>query len=92
MASTLEDRVWALLQQVRFPGMSRDIVSFGFVDRVEAADERVTVELAIATQNQEAAAAVRAEAENLLRAELDVERVEVALRLMMPRSRSLCVS
>ncbi len=84
MASALEDRVWALLKQVRFPGMSRDIVSFGFVDRVEASDDGVTVELAMATHNQDAAAAVRTEAEERLRAELDVERVEVSLRLLAP--------
>ena len=83
MANPLENRVWALLQQVKFPGMSRDIVSFGFVDRVEANDDGVTVELAMATHNQEAAAAVRAETEKLLAAELDVP-VEVGLRLMAP--------
>jgi ATP-binding protein involved in chromosome partitioning len=84
MPNPREDQVWALLQQVKFPGMSRDIVSFGFVDRVEASDDGVAVELAIATHNQEAAAAVRAEAEQKLRAELGVERVEVGLKLMAP--------
>jgi ATP-binding protein involved in chromosome partitioning len=84
MATPLEDRVWALLQQVKFPGMSRDIVSFGFVDRVEAGEDGVSVELAMATHNREAAAAVRAEAEERLKTELDIERVEVSLRLLEP--------
>ena len=83
MATPLEDRVWALLQQVKFPGMSRDIVSFGFVDRVQADDDGVVVELAMATNNQEAAAQVRAEAEKLLQAELEVP-AQVGLRLMAP--------
>jgi ATP-binding protein involved in chromosome partitioning len=84
MATPLEDQVWALLQQVRFPGMSRDIVSFGFVDRVEATDDGVTVELAMATHNQEAAVAVRAEAEEKLKAGLGLDQVEVGLRLLAP--------
>ena len=84
MAKALEDQVWAVLQQVRFPGMSRDIVSFGFVDRVEASDDGVTVELAMATHNQDAAAAVRAEAEAKLKAELGTSKVEVGLRLLAP--------
>ena len=84
MANPLEDRVWAVLQQVKFPGMSRDIVSFGFVDQVEASDDGVTVQLAMATHNQDAAAAVRAETEAKLKAELGIERVEVGLRLLAP--------
>ncbi|MFQ5351083.1 MAG: Mrp/NBP35 family ATP-binding protein [Thermoanaerobaculia bacterium] len=84
MANPQEDRVWAVLQQVRFPGMSRDIVSFGFVDRVEASDDGVTVELVMATHNQDAAAAVRAEAEERLKTELGIEQVEVGLRLLAP--------
>ena len=84
MASPLEDQVWSVLQQVRFPGMSRDIVSFGFVDRVEASDDGVVVELAMSTHNQDAAAAVRAEAEAKLKAELGMDSVEVGLRLLAP--------
>ena len=84
MASALEDRVWGLLQQVKFPGMSRDIVSFGFVDRVEAGEDRVAVELAISTHNPEAAEAVRAEVERRLRDELGIASTEVTLRRMAP--------
>ena len=34
MTGKLEDAVWEALRTVRFPGMSRDIVSFGFVKGV----------------------------------------------------------
>lgn len=60
MASTLEQRVWEILRQVRFPGMTRDVVSFGFVQRVTV-DERndVRVEMAMQTANAGAADRVR---------------------------------
>ena len=35
MANDLEAKVWEALKAVRFPGMSRDIVSFGFVHDVK---------------------------------------------------------
>ena len=51
----MENKVWELLKEVRFPGMSRDIVSFGFVDRVKVDGDRVVVDLAIATHNRASA-------------------------------------
>ena len=36
MTTDLESAVWDALKAVKFPGMSRDIVSFGFVHQVQA--------------------------------------------------------
>ena len=36
MANDFESKVWDALKAVKFPGMSRDIVSFGFVHQVQA--------------------------------------------------------
>ena len=57
----MENEIWDLLKHVKFPGMSRDIVSFGFVDRVETAEDRIRVELAISTQSGSSAEQVRSE-------------------------------
>ena len=35
MSEEAESRIWDLLKEVRFRGMSRDIVSFGFVESVQ---------------------------------------------------------
>jgi ATP-binding protein involved in chromosome partitioning len=59
MAESLENQVWEALRAVRFPGMSRDVVSFGFVDKVSAEGGVVRVELAIVSHNAEAAQQVR---------------------------------
>ncbi len=65
--------------------MSRDIVSFGFVDRVEATAERVHVDLAISTGNPEAAEKVRADVEQAL-ARFGPAQIEVGLRIATPPS------
>jgi len=44
-----EDAVRQILTQVNFPGLSRDIVSFGFVEKVSIDGDKVTVRLNIPT-------------------------------------------
>jgi ATP-binding protein involved in chromosome partitioning len=79
--SELEDRLWDALRAIRFPGMSRDIVSFGFVQRVRAEGGRAVVELQIQTQNAAAAERVRREVEEAARALPGVGSVEVSLEV-----------
>ncbi len=84
MASSLENQVWEVLRGVRFPGMSRDIVSFGFVDRVAVDGGRVTVDLVISTQSPEAAEKVRADVERALSRHPGVEDLAVRLHVQRP--------
>ncbi len=84
MSKLLEKQIWDLLRQVKFPGMNRDIVSFGFVDKVSASENGAYVDLAITTHKPEAAEQVQAEAESLLREHLPVREVEVRLRVAAP--------
>lgn len=85
--SDLESRVWEALKRVKFPGMSRDIVSFGFVQNVAEEGGRVTIDLQLATQKPEAAEEVRAEVERGVGALPGVERVEVHLHFQKAPSR-----
>jgi ATP-binding protein involved in chromosome partitioning len=84
MADELEHRVWETLRTIRFPGMSRDVVSFGFVRAVRAGGGAVEVDLAITTGNPAAAADVRGEVERAVGALPGVERVAVALAVANP--------
>ena len=60
MAEELEQRIWEALKTVRFPGMKRDVVSFGFV-RAVAVDQGIArVQMEVATHKPEAARAIRA--------------------------------
>jgi ATP-binding protein involved in chromosome partitioning len=84
MSADLEKKVWEALGEVRFPGMSRDIVSFGFVDRVSVEGAAVKVGLAIATHRSDAARQVREEAAAAVEAVDGVESVRVELKLATP--------
>ena len=55
----LVNKIWERLKEVRFPGMSRDIVSFGFVDSVDVEADRARVALAITTHNPQTAEQVK---------------------------------
>jgi ATP-binding protein involved in chromosome partitioning len=45
------DRVHAALREVRYPGLTRDLVSFGMVEHVSVCDGRVKVRLALHTDD-----------------------------------------
>ena len=85
MATDLEAQVWNALKTIRYPGMSRDIVSFGFVRKVEAEGSTVVVELEMSTHNPEAAEKVRGEAETLMLAIEGVGAAEVRLHVQQPQ-------
>ena len=87
MATDFETAVWNALKGVKFPGMSRDIVSFGFVSRVSACAGSAVVDLQIGTQNETAAQRVKEEVERAVRALPDVQEVRVNLLVNRPPSR-----
>ncbi|HSG41192.1 MAG TPA: Mrp/NBP35 family ATP-binding protein [Thermoanaerobaculia bacterium] len=87
MANDFETQVWDALKTVRFPGMSRDIVSFGFVHTVKALDGVVSVDLQMATHNPAAAEKVREEAERVLRALPEVREARVNINVTKPATR-----
>jgi len=79
MSTDLEAKVWEALKGVRFPGMSRDIVSFGFVRDVEIAGGVAKVTLRISTRNREAAEEVQGSVEEAVSALPEVTAVDVSL-------------
>ena len=83
MSEILESKVLDRLREVKFPGMSRDIVSFGFVQGVQVSAGLATVQLKIQTQNRAAveevkssvsAAVVEVEGVSGVRIEADITR------------------
>ena len=85
MAEDLEKSVWDALKAIKFPGMSRDIVSFGFVQQVKvAAGGTVAVDLQIATQKERETERVKADIEHAVRALPGVRQVTVNLHTTRP--------
>jgi ATP-binding protein involved in chromosome partitioning len=73
------------LKRVRFPGLTRDIVSFGFVRRVVVTGDRVEAEIVLTTANAEAAAQIEREARAVLEALPGVGTVALSCRSEAPQ-------
>ena len=69
------------LKAVKYPGYSRDIVSFGLVKQVAAKDGAISVAMQLTTSNPEIASQIKTESERVLRALPGVRRVEVEVSL-----------
>ena len=68
------------LKAVKYPGFSRDIVSFGLVKEISAANGAVSVTMQLTSPNPDAAQQIKAEAERVLTALPGVNQVHVEVR------------
>jgi ATP-binding protein involved in chromosome partitioning len=81
-----EAQVREALKKVKFPGLSRDIVSFGFVRSVAVNDGKVTVEIVMTTANAAAGEAVEREARAVLEALAGVGEVVIDCQVHAPQT------
>ncbi len=79
-----EDKVLEVLKTVRFPGLSRDIVSFGFVKDLAVGGGNVSFRLDIITESPRAAEEIRREATEKLRSVPGVQAVTIRLDVQPP--------
>jgi len=74
-----EQQIIESLRAVKYPGYSRDIVSFGFVKRVVINNNTVTLQLECATANPNAAQQIKTECERVLKSLPEVNAVRIEL-------------
>ena len=74
-----EDTVLEALRSVKYPGFSRDIVSFGFVKDIAVGGGNVSFRLSMTTASAEVAAQLRSECETAVRALPGVTAVTIAV-------------
>src|SRR6266550_3629663 len=79
-----EEKVREVLRAVRYPGFSRDIVSFGLVKNVQIDNGDVKVQLALATNDPNIPAAIKSDAEKVLRAIDGVRNAKVLIDIHAP--------
>jgi ATP-binding protein involved in chromosome partitioning len=72
-----EDDIKQALRAVKYPGYSRDIVSFGLVKQITAKDGGISVAMQLTTGNPEIAAQIKLESEGALRALPGIKQVQV---------------
>jgi len=78
------DSIAAALRNVRYPGFSRDIVSFGLVKEIAADHGEVIVRLKIATNDPAIPETIKRESEALLRAMPGVRNVSIVIDVDAP--------
>jgi len=83
-AELSEARVLEALKTVRFPGLTRDIVSFGFVKDLSVGGGNVSFRLEITTDSPRAAEEIRRDATEKLRALPGVNAVTIRLETQQP--------
>jgi len=79
-----EDKVLDVLKTVRFPGLSRDIVSFGFVKDLTVGGGNVSFRLEITTESPRAAEEIQRDATEKLRALPGVLAVTIRMEVKPP--------
>jgi len=75
-----QDDIRHALAAVKYPGFSRDIVSFGLIKEISAANGAVSVMLQLTSPNPDAARQIKAEAEQILKKLPGVNQVVVEVR------------
>lgn len=87
MPSTTPDQIKEALKAVKFPGFSRDIVSFGLVRDVQiAADNTATVQLDITTADHSIPVQIKKEVEAVLANQPEVTSSEVRVSVTKPKA------
>jgi ATP-binding protein involved in chromosome partitioning len=79
-----EEQVKDALKAVKYPGFTRDIVSFGLIKSVHVDDGEVKVQLALATNDPNVPATIKNDAETILRAVPGVQRAKVLIDIQAP--------
>jgi len=79
-----EDQIKHALKAVKYPGYSRDILSFGLVKHIAVNDGAVSVTLDLTSPNPEVARQVKSEAEMALKALPGVDSAYVQVNQPAP--------
>jgi len=75
-----QEQIQTALKAVKYPGFSRDIVSFGLIKEISAANGTVSVTMQLTSPNPEATLQIKTEAERVLKALPGVNQVHVEVR------------
>jgi ATP-binding protein involved in chromosome partitioning len=79
-----EDQVRDALRKVRYPGFSRDIVSFGLIKAINIDDGEVKVQFALATNDPNIPATIKSDSEKVLRTLAGVRAAKVLIDIHAP--------
>ena len=84
MPAITESQVLAALKSVRYPGFSRDIISFGLVKGIQIDGASVTVQMSLATSDPKVPQSIKDDSETAIRALRGVAAVRVLIDIQAP--------
>ena len=84
MPEITEQQVREHLSKIKYPGFSRDIVSFGIIKEIRIDGADVVVQMAIATADANVPRAIKAESEAALAAVPDIGKYRVNIDIQAP--------
>ena len=84
MSPLSQETILECLKEVKFPGYSRDIVSFGLVKDVNVTGSGVVVRLSVATNNPSVPEALKRDSERALRALPGIKSAQVIIDITNP--------
>jgi len=79
-----ESQILDALKAVRYPGFSRDIISFGLVKSIRIDGPSVTVQMSLATNDPQVPQAIKDHSEAILRALPGISAVRVLIDIQAP--------
>src|SRR5437763_10106314 len=79
-----EEQITEALKRVKYPGFSRDIVSFGLVKGIRIDGGAITVQMALATNEPAIPQAIKTQSETALRETPGVESAKVLIDIHAP--------
>jgi ATP-binding protein involved in chromosome partitioning len=82
----IDEAIKTALKQVRYPGFSRDIVSFGLVRAIEVKGPEARIQLALTTSDPKVPAQIKKEVEEAAGRVEGIERVEVEIAVTAPKA------
>jgi ATP-binding protein involved in chromosome partitioning len=77
--------VMEALKEVKYPGFSRDIVSFGIVHSIELQDDNIKVNLILKSQDTSIGEKIKSEAQSHLENKYPENRISVELEMQQPQ-------
>lgn len=84
MPAITESQVLEILKTVRYPGFSRDIISFGLVKGIRIENGSVTVQMSLATSDPKVPQTIKDDSERTLRTIPGIASVRVLIDIQAP--------
>ena len=76
----LEEIIREKLKQVKYPGFSRDIISFGVVQAIEIKEDRADITLSLTTNDEAMVESLRKDIEKALESIKEIERFDIHIQ------------